>query len=184
MARLGATTVLVPGGNVPASFDKKEIDAAELLTPAVDQRQGLKDKVKLIYMPGWHQPETVLELLVNKDRWNALDRSASRACIETACKAMLHTTLAESPRLEADALAELAKDRRSHRDLAGGRAGALRSPGRRSPRTKAIATTSSRPCSTTSTSSAPKQPARDRHIRAVSAIASSGGSAARPKRRR
>ena len=107
MARLGVKTVLVPGGSVAASFDKHEIDAAELLTPAVDQRQGLQAKVKLIYAPGWHQPETVLELLVNKDRWSALD-DRQQAVLETACKAMLLTTLAESPHLEADALADLA----------------------------------------------------------------------------
>ncbi|HET7211755.1 MAG TPA: C4-dicarboxylate ABC transporter, partial [Methyloceanibacter sp.] len=53
MARAGATTVLVPGGDLEAAFVKKKIDAAEIYTPAVDERQGLKDKVKLIYMPGW-----------------------------------------------------------------------------------------------------------------------------------
>jgi len=107
MARLGVVTLLVPGGRVPEWFDKHEIDAAELLTPAVDQRQGLQAKVKLIYVPGWHQPETVLELLINKDRWSALD-DRQQAIIETACKALLLTTMVESPRLEADALAGLA----------------------------------------------------------------------------
>lgn len=107
MARLGVVTALVPGGNVLASFDKHEIDAAELSTPAADRRQHLQDKVKLIYVPGWHQPETVLELLINKDRWNALD-DRQHAVIETACKATLLTTQAGSARLEAAALAELA----------------------------------------------------------------------------
>ena len=72
MAEVGATTVLLPGGKIASAFDKKEIDAAELYTPAVDIAEGLKDKVKLIYMPGWHQPETVLELIVNKARWDGL----------------------------------------------------------------------------------------------------------------
>jgi len=58
-------------------------------------------------VPGWHQPETVLELLINKDRWSALD-DRQQAVIETACKATLLTTMVESPRLEADALAGLA----------------------------------------------------------------------------
>jgi TRAP-type mannitol/chloroaromatic compound transport system substrate-binding protein len=107
MARLGATTVLVPGGTLAAAFDKREIDAAEFLTPAVDLRQGLQDHVKLIYVPGWHQPETVLELLINQDRWNNLNEQ-QQALIETACRATLLETLAESPRLQADALAELA----------------------------------------------------------------------------
>ena len=108
MARLGATTVLIPGGKLTAAFDKGEIDAAELYPPAVDERQGLKDKVKLIYMPDWHQPETVLELIVNKDRWDGLSRQ-QRELIEAACRDTLQAMLEESAKLQADALANLAK---------------------------------------------------------------------------
>ncbi|MGB6440873.1 MAG: hypothetical protein WBE89_16450, partial [Methyloceanibacter sp.] len=43
MSRLGATTVLVPGGSLGNAFDKHEIDAAAFLTPAVDQRQRVQD---------------------------------------------------------------------------------------------------------------------------------------------
>lgn len=109
MARLGATTVLIPGSKLPAAFEKDEIDAAELYPPAVDERHGLKDQVKLIYMPGWHQPETVLELIVNKDRWNALS-AEQRALIEQACEATLRATLDESAALQAEALANLAQE--------------------------------------------------------------------------
>ena len=109
MSHLGATTVVVPGGNLLAAFQKGEIDAAELYTPAVDERQGLKDKVKLIYVPGWHQPETVLELIVNKDRWNALS-DHQRSLIDGACLATLQATLADGAKLQTDALANLAKD--------------------------------------------------------------------------
>jgi TRAP-type mannitol/chloroaromatic compound transport system substrate-binding protein len=106
MSKLGATTVLVPGGALASSFDKHTIDAAEVLTPAVDERQGLQDHVKLIYMPGWHQPETVLELLVNQDRWSTLT-DQQQAVLETACRATLLATLAEGPGLQAQALSEL-----------------------------------------------------------------------------
>jgi len=109
MSHLGATTVLVPGGSLGNAFDKHEIDAAEFLTPAVDQRQRLQDHVKFIYMPGWHQPETVLELLINQDQWNALN-DEQQTVLDTACRAMLLTTLAESPRLQAAALDDLVKD--------------------------------------------------------------------------
>lgn len=109
MARLGATTVVVPGGKLGSAFDKHDIDGAEFLTPAVDQRQRLQDHAKLIYVPGWHQPETVFELLINKDRWNALD-DQQQTVLDTACRATLLATLAESPRLQTAALAELAKD--------------------------------------------------------------------------
>ena len=108
MSRLGATTVLVPGGELLAAFDKGKIDAAELYPPAVDDQSGLKDNVKLIYAPGWHQPETVLEFIVNKDRWDALtDRE--RGLIEGACLATLQATLESSAKLETDALADFVK---------------------------------------------------------------------------
>ncbi len=110
MSEAGATTVLLPGGKLASAFDKKEIDAAELYTPAVDREQGLQNKVKFIYLPGWHQPETVLELIVNKDRWNLLT-AEQRDLIDSACKTMLQQTLADSAQLQAEALAELtAKD--------------------------------------------------------------------------
>ncbi|MGD9501353.1 MAG: TRAP transporter substrate-binding protein [Methyloceanibacter sp.] len=103
MSRAGAVTVLVPGGELEAAFAKSKIDAAELYTPAVDERFAIKDKVKLIYQPGWQQPETVLELLVNKDRWDGLSDS-DRALIEDACRETLQATLAESARLQTEAL--------------------------------------------------------------------------------
>ncbi len=108
MSRLGATTVLLPGGDVPAAFSKGQIDAAELYPPAADAQLGLKEKVKLIYMPGWHQPETVLELIVNKDRWDALT-DHQRELIDGACLATLQATLASSAKLETEALADLGK---------------------------------------------------------------------------
>jgi len=110
MSRLGAVPVLVPGGDLPKAFDKGQIDAAELYTPAVDREQALQDKVKIVYVPGWHQPETVLELLINKDRWNALGPER-QDLIETGCHALLKSSLAESASLQAAALASLsAKD--------------------------------------------------------------------------
>ena len=108
ISKLGATTVLLPGGALLRAFERKEIDAAELYTPAVDLKQDLKEKVKRIYAPGWHQPETVLELLINKDRWNRLS-DEQRKIIEGACKTTLEATLGDSAKLQADALAELGK---------------------------------------------------------------------------
>ena len=103
MSRAGAVTMLVPGGDLEAAFAKNKIDAAELYTPAVDERLGIKDKVKLIYQPGWQQPETVLELLINKDRWDALS-AGDRALIDGACRDTLQATLADSARLQTEAL--------------------------------------------------------------------------------
>src|SRR5215475_5288507 len=88
MSKLGATTVIVPGGNLVKAFDRGDIDAAELYTPAADREQDLKSKVKLIYVPGWHQPETVFELLINKDRWTGFS-AEQRSMIEDVCHTIL-----------------------------------------------------------------------------------------------
>jgi TRAP-type mannitol/chloroaromatic compound transport system substrate-binding protein len=110
MSRLGAVPVLVPGSGIAKAFDKGQIDAAELYTPAVDRTQGLQDAAKIIYMPGWHQPETVLELLINKDRWKALSQD-QQGMIEASCHDLLQSSLGASAGLQAEALAKLsAKD--------------------------------------------------------------------------
>jgi len=106
MSRLGTIPVLVSGGNLEQAFDTGKIDAAELYTPAADREEGVQNYVKLIYMPGWHQPATVLELLVNKDRWNALGPE-HQEMIETTCRELLQSTLGESASLQAAALADL-----------------------------------------------------------------------------
>jgi len=107
MSRLGAATKVLPGSAVASAFDKHEIDAAELLTPAADKSQGLQDHVKLIYMPGWHQPETVLELLINQKTWGGLD-AKQQGAIESACRTLLLATADESAELQSQALADFA----------------------------------------------------------------------------
>jgi len=106
MSRAGATTVLVPGSGLSAAFAANKIDAAELYTPAVDELQPLKDKIKLIYVPGWQQPETVLEFIVNKDRWDSLSEE-QQSLIDDTCRALLKATLKDSAHLQAEALAKM-----------------------------------------------------------------------------
>jgi len=106
MSRVGAVPVLVPGSGLNEAFEKGNIDAAEVYTPAVDRTLGLQDEVKRIYMPGWQQPATVLELLINKDRWAALG-TQRQELIETTCREMLQRTLSENAGLQAGALADL-----------------------------------------------------------------------------
>lgn len=106
ISRIGAVPVLVPGSELVEAFKKDKIDAAEVYTPAVDRTLGLQDEVKFLYMPGWHQPATVFELLVNKDRWAALGPER-QSLIETTCGERLQSTLSESATLQASALAAL-----------------------------------------------------------------------------
>jgi len=106
MSRLGVVPVLVPGSGLIEAFKDGKIDAAEIYTPAVDRTLGLQEVVKHLYMPGWHQPATVFELLINQDRWAKLGPER-QALIETTCGERLQTTLSQSATLQASALAAL-----------------------------------------------------------------------------
>lgn len=106
MSRLGAVPVLVPGSNVADAFKEKQIEAAEIYTPAVDRALRVQDAVKRLYLPGWFQPATVFELLINQDRWAALGPER-QSLIETTCGEMLQRTLSEAANLQAAALAAL-----------------------------------------------------------------------------
>jgi TRAP-type mannitol/chloroaromatic compound transport system substrate-binding protein len=104
VSRVGAVPVLVPTSGITKAFKTKQIGAAEVYTPAVDRALGLRALAPFIYLPGWHQPATVLELLVNKDRWNGLSADR-RTLIEDTCRQQLQAMAARSAGLQAAALA-------------------------------------------------------------------------------
>ncbi len=108
MARAGAVQPLIEGGQIARAFAQGKLDAAELYPPADDAPIHLDHTVKRIYLPGWHQPATVMELLINKDRWNALD-DRQQLIVATACRSMMLQTLTENPVREQAALAGFAK---------------------------------------------------------------------------
>jgi TRAP-type mannitol/chloroaromatic compound transport system substrate-binding protein len=103
MRKLGAEPVITPGSKLAESFKSGDLDAAELYPPAVDAEANPASIAKYVYLPGWHQPETVMELLVNKDRWDALS-DRQQGWIETACKANLLQTMADNRVTAAEAL--------------------------------------------------------------------------------
>ena len=62
--------------------------------PRIDARLGFHNIAKYNYFPGWHQPATMFELLINKDRWDDLDEVAQNQ-IEIACMANITDNFAE-----------------------------------------------------------------------------------------
>jgi len=115
MEKLGAETRLLAGDQLYAALENGELDAVEFSMPAIDRNLRLHEFAKHYYFPGWHQQATLFELLMNKDRWEALDEDR-RAMLKVACKANVTDGLAEGEAIQARALAELKKKRvRLHR---------------------------------------------------------------------
>jgi len=66
LRRAGGTPVSLPGGEIFTSLKTGAIDATEWVGPYNDLAFGLHKAAKYYYYPGWHEPGTTLEALINK----------------------------------------------------------------------------------------------------------------------
>ena len=94
MEKLGVSTSLLAGGDIFPALERGAIDATEFSMPRIDARLGFHKLVKYNYFPGWHQPSTLFELLVNNDVWEELGETG-QSQIEVACLATITKNLAE-----------------------------------------------------------------------------------------
>ena len=94
MQRLGVSTSLLAGGDIFPALERGAIDATEFSMPRIDARLGFHKIASYNYFPGWHQPSTLFELLINIDVWEDLSETAQKQ-IEVACLANVTTNLAE-----------------------------------------------------------------------------------------
>ena len=74
--------------------------------PAIDLNLGIHQIAKHYYMPGWHQPSSLLELIIHKPHWDALTQ-AQQSLIEMACGDSIRWGIAEGEAIQFGALQEL-----------------------------------------------------------------------------
>ncbi len=79
--RAGGTTLLSPGNEVYTNLERGVIDATEWIGPYHDYLMGFHEVAKYYYGPGWHEPGTVLEMIVHKPTLEKLP-SDLRAIVE------------------------------------------------------------------------------------------------------
>ncbi len=103
MQKLGVSTSLLAGGDIFPALERGAIDATEFSMPRIDARLGFHKLVKYNYFPGWHQPSTLFELLINKDVWDDIGETA-QSQIEVACLANFSKLLAEGEATNFDAM--------------------------------------------------------------------------------
>ena len=78
LAKAGGTPILLAGGEVYTALERGAIDATEWVGPYHDQRLGLYQAAQYYYYPGWHEPGTTLELIVNTQAWKSLPTDLQR----------------------------------------------------------------------------------------------------------
>ena len=94
--RLGASTQLVPGGEIYLALERGRVDATEFSVPQVDAAMGFDEVAKYYYFPGWHQSASWFSLLINQAVWDEYS-DERKAQFETACRATLQWAMAEAP---------------------------------------------------------------------------------------
>lgn len=67
--KLGASTVIMPGGEVFSALERGIVDGIEWGGPGVNLPVGFHDIAKYIVLPGIHAPGGVHECLFNKEVW-------------------------------------------------------------------------------------------------------------------
>ena len=109
MDRLGAETVDLTEGDIFHALETGTIDAAEYSMPAIDARLGLQRMARNYYFPGWHQPATLLALVINQARWEDL-KPVQRSQLKAVCGDNVRHGLAEGEALQYRALLDLTKE--------------------------------------------------------------------------
>lgn len=74
LTKAGGTSVTVAGGELYTNLERGVLDATEWIGPYHDYLMGFHQVAKYYYYPGWHEPGTMLELIINKEKFEALPK--------------------------------------------------------------------------------------------------------------
>lgn len=92
--RAGGTPVLLAGGELYTGLERGILDAVEWIGPYHDYQMGFHQIAKYYYAPGWHEPGTVLEIMVNKEKYDSLPADLQEI-IRTASLRLNHWMFSE-----------------------------------------------------------------------------------------
>jgi len=106
MEKIGVSTQLIAGGDIYPALERGSIDATEYSMPAIDLDLGFYQIASHYYFPGWHQQATLFELMINREKWDALNET-QQAQIELACGDNFREGMVEGEAIQFAALKEL-----------------------------------------------------------------------------
>jgi TRAP-type mannitol/chloroaromatic compound transport system substrate-binding protein len=109
MAKLGASPVSIPGGQIYENLVSGAIDATEWVGPWNDSFMKFYEAAKYYYYPGFHEPGSMLSFGMNKKWWDGLSKS-DQLIIEAATSAENDIMMAEYNWKSGDSLASLIND--------------------------------------------------------------------------
>ncbi len=105
-SRAGMATVNMPGGEIVPAGQRGVIECGEWVGPGEDMKIGFHTIWKNYYMPSTHEPATVLELLINGDKWKAMPEDQKAVIVSSTWEATFRSQT-QLNKLNAEALKEL-----------------------------------------------------------------------------
>ena len=109
MAKLGASPVSLPGGQIYENLVSGAIDATEWVGPWNDSFMKFYEAAKYYYYPGMHEPGSMLSFGMNASWWSKLSK-ADQVMIESAAGMENDVMMAEYNAKSGAALAKLISD--------------------------------------------------------------------------
>ncbi|QKI90082.1 TRAP transporter substrate-binding protein [Thiomicrorhabdus xiamenensis] len=94
LKRAGGIPVTLPGGELFPSLQSGALDATEWVGPYNDLAFGLYKVAKYYYTPGWHEPGTTMECMINEKAFNELPEDL-QSIVRNALKVANADMLAE-----------------------------------------------------------------------------------------
>ena len=104
--KAGGNPVLMAGGEIYTALERGTLDATEWVAPFHDMRLGLNRAAKFYYYPGWHEPGTAFELMINDKKWQTLPEDLQEI-VKVAAAATSEWIYAQMEFHNQEALAEL-----------------------------------------------------------------------------
>jgi len=106
LRRAGGLPVSLPQSEIYTALQTGSIDATEWVGPYNDLAAGLHDAAQYYYYPGWHEPGTTLECMINLEAWNSLPPDL-QSIVQIACQAANLDMMSEFNARNANALSTL-----------------------------------------------------------------------------
>ena len=109
LAKLGASPVSLPGGQIYENLVSGAIDATEWVGPWNDEIMKFYEAAKYYYYPGMHEPGAMLAIGMNKKWWDALSPE-DKLIVEAAASMENDVMMSEYNAKNGDALESLIKN--------------------------------------------------------------------------
>jgi len=107
--RAGGTAVTIPGGELYTALQTGVIDATEWVGPYNDLAFGFHQVAEYYYYPGWHEPGSMMEFIVNKKAFDQLPKDL-QAIVRVAAREANQDMLDEYTARNNRALRELVEE--------------------------------------------------------------------------